>query len=62
MFTQGQMAFAGFFIVTFIAVMIFAYRKDIKLHRAFYKGSYWVLLGFLAFIGLLFIIKIYMKH
>jgi hypothetical protein len=62
MFTQGQWIFAGFFVVAFIIAMIYTYRKDLKLHKIFYKGSYWVLLGFLAFIGLLFVIKVYLKH
>lgn len=62
MFSQGQLAFAGIFIVAFVIAMIFTYKKDLKLHRVFYKGSLWVLAGFLIFIGLLFIIKIFMKH
>lgn len=62
MFTQGQWTFAGFFVVAFIIAMIYTYRKDLKLHKVFYKRSYLVLLGFLAFIGLLFVIKVYLKH
>jgi len=62
MFSQGQLAFAGIFIVAFVIAMIFTYKKDLKLHKVFYKGSLWVLAGFLIFIGLLFIIKIFMKH
>jgi len=62
MFSQGQLAFAGIFIVAFVIAMIFTYKKDLKLHRVFYKGSLWVLAGFLIFIGLLFIIKVFMKH
>lgn len=62
MFTQGQWIFAGFFVVAFIIAMVYSYRKDIVLHRKFYKGNYKVLLGFLLFIGFLFIIKIYLKH
>lgn len=62
MFSQGQIGFAIFFVIVFVIAMIYTYRKDLKLHKVFYKGSYWVLLGFLAFIGLLFVIKIYLKH
>ena len=62
MFSQGQITFAIFFVIVFIIAMIYTYRKDIQLHKVFYKGSYRVLLGFLAFIGLLFVIKVYMKH
>lgn len=61
MFTTGQLIFAGFFIVAFIGVMIYAYRKDLKLHKKYYKNSYLVLLAFIAFIGILFFIKYYAK-
>lgn len=62
MFSQGQWIFAGLFLVSFVIVMIFAYRKDITIHRVFYKGNYKILLGFLFFIALLFVIKIFLKH
>lgn len=62
MFTQGQLLFAAFFVVIFIIAMIYSYRKDFKLHRKFYKGSYMILLGFFVFIGFLFFIKGYLKH
>lgn len=62
MFTQGQLLFAAFFVVVFIIAMIYSYRKDLKLHRKFYKGSYMILLGFFVFIGFLFFIKGYLKH
>nr|WP_235935407.1 hypothetical protein [Flavobacterium ichthyis] len=62
MFTSGQLVFAAFFVVAFVIAMIYAYRKDLKLHQVFYKKSYLVLLGFLVFIGLLFVIKVYLKH
>lgn len=62
MFSQGQIGFAIFFVIVFVIAMIYTYRKDLKLHKVFYKGSYWVLLGFLCFIALLFVIKVYLKH
>ncbi len=62
MFTTGQWAFAAFFVVIFIAAMIYVYRRDLKLHKKYYKGTYKVLLVFLAFIALLFFIKIYLKE
>lgn len=62
MFSNGQWIFAGFFIIAFIAVMIFSYRKDLKLHRKYYKGSLYVLLGFIIFIALLFLIKTQLNH
>lgn len=62
MFTQGQLIFAGVFLVTFIGCAIYVYRKDARLHQKFYKGSYRVLIAFLLFIALLFVIKFTMKR
>ncbi|NVK52396.1 MAG: hypothetical protein HWD85_05635 [Flavobacteriaceae bacterium] len=39
MFTNGQLIFAGFFVVAFIAVMIWSYRKDIQNHKKYYKNT-----------------------
>jgi hypothetical protein len=62
MFSQGQLIFAVLFFITFVIAVGFSYRKDIVVHRKFYKGNYKVLIGFLIFIGLLFVIKIFFKH
>jgi len=62
MFTQGQLIFALCFIVVFVGVMIYAYRKDLTLHKKYYKGSYWILLAFLAFIAILFFVKTFTKE
>jgi cbb3-type cytochrome oxidase subunit 3 len=62
MFSQGQLVFAGFFFIVFVIAMIYAYRKDVKLHNLFYKGSYKVLIAFAVFIGLLFVIKVFFKR
>ncbi len=62
MFTTGQWIFAGGFLVAFIIAMIYVYRKDLALHKKYYKGSYWVLVAFIAFIGVLFFIKYYVKE
>ena len=62
MFTTGQWIFAAFFVIVFVSAMIYVYRKDLALHKKYYKGSYWVLIGFLAFIGTLFFIKIFLKE
>ncbi len=61
MFSQGQLLFAIFFVIAFVVLMIFSYRKDIKLHRKYYKGSLYILLGFIVFIVLLFALKIYLQ-
>ncbi len=57
MFSTGQLIFAGIFLISFIIVMIFSYRKDKFLHRKYYKGSLYVLIGFIIFILILFFIK-----
>ena len=61
MFSTGQLAFAGFFVVAFIILMVFSYRKDIQLHRKYYKGSIFILIGFIIFILLLFALKTYLQ-
>lgn len=60
MFSTGQWIFAGCFVVAFIILMIFSYRKDIKLHRKYYKGSLYILIGFILFVLLLFVLKTYL--
>ncbi|KIX22608.1 membrane protein [Flavobacterium sp. 316] len=62
MFSSGQLYFAVFFVIVFIFTMIYVYRKDLKQLQQQYKGTYWILFGFLLFIGLLFIIKVYLKE
>jgi hypothetical protein len=62
MFSQGQYIFAALFFVAFVIAMIYAYRKDLALHKRFYEGNYKILIGFGIFIGALFIIKIYFKR
>ncbi|UUW08931.1 hypothetical protein NLG42_22875 [Flavobacterium plurextorum] len=62
MFSQGQLIFGLCFFIAFVIVMIFAYRKDLVLHKVFYKGNYKVLIAFLLFIAILFAIKIFLKR
>ncbi|WP_010255420.1 hypothetical protein [Myroides injenensis] len=61
MFTEGQINFAIFFIIAFSIVLIIVYRKDLKLHKIYYKNRLWVLVAFLAFIGSLFLLKNVLK-
>jgi cytochrome bd-type quinol oxidase subunit 1 len=61
MFSKGQWIFAALFLITFIIAAYFAYSKDKALHQKFYKGSYKILIGFILFIVLLFLIKIFLK-
>ena len=57
MFSNGQIVFGILFAIAFTIILIFAYRKDIKIHRRYYKGTIWVLIAFMAFIGLIASIK-----
>ena len=62
MFSSGQLIFGGIFLIVFIIIMIFSYRKDIAIHKIYYKGNYKVLLAFIVFIALLFVIKVFLKR
>ncbi len=62
MFSSGQLIFAGCFVVVFVIATFYAYKGDKALHKKFYSGSSNVLIGFIAFVVLLFLIKIFFKH
>ncbi len=62
MFSQGQLLFALFFIVAFVALMIVAYRKDSKNHKVHYKGSIKIFIAFVLTIGILFLIKFFTQN
>ena len=57
MFTEGQLIFAIFFVITFTIIIIISYRKDLKFLKNTYKGVRWVLIGFIIFFSLLVILK-----
>lgn len=61
MFSTGQIIFALLSAVGFIAIIIFSYKKDKKLHVKNYKGVKWVGLAFIAFIVLLSFMKYMLK-
>ncbi len=61
MFSTGQLIFALFFVVAFIIVMIFSYRKDKQLHQKYFKGSKWILVGFILFVLFLLAAKLLLK-
>lgn len=62
MFSKGQLTFAIFFVIAFVIVMILSYRKDKFLHRKHFKGSLWILIGFILFILILLVAKLYFKQ
>lgn len=57
MFTTGQLVFGILFFIAFATVIVFQYRKDLKLHKKYYKGTIWILLAFIGFIGLIATVK-----
>ena len=57
MFTEGQLIFAIFFVITFTIIIIISYKKDLKFLKNTYKGVRWVLIGFIIFFSLLVILK-----
>ena len=51
MFSTGQLVFTFLFIIAFVAVMAWSYRKDIPLHRAYYPKVWIVALGIVLVIA-----------
>lgn len=39
MFTKGRLIFVAFFVIAFIILMIFSYKKDAKNHQSYYKNA-----------------------
>ncbi|NBQ47548.1 MAG: hypothetical protein EBU33_03720 [Sphingobacteriia bacterium] len=56
MFTTGRIAFIIFFVLAFVGMLIWAYRKDGALHKIHFRRSYKVLLSLIGFILLMFLI------
>lgn len=52
MFSRGQLIFAAIFAVSFIILMVLSYRKDVKLHKLYYKKVWIVALGIFLAIAL----------
>ncbi|MBG43441.1 MAG: hypothetical protein CL530_05675 [Aequorivita sp.] len=62
MITTGQIVFAVLFFIAFVIIMVYSYRGDKNLHKKQYKGSLWILVGFIAFIIFLLLLKTYLKN
>jgi hypothetical protein len=54
MFSKGQIIFAILFFVAFVIAITYAYTKDKHNNRAFFKGSYKVLIFIVVVFFLLF--------
>jgi len=53
MFSNGQLIFGVLFAIVFAIIIFLSYRKDLKIHRKYYKGSLWVLVAFIGFIAII---------
>jgi hypothetical protein len=62
MISTGQLIFAIVFVIVFVTILYISYKKDRALHRKHYRGIIWkILVGFLAFMGLMLLAKWYLK-
>ena len=62
MFSKGQIVFGILFAILFIIILVFAYRRDLKIHKHYYKGTLWILIAFISFLSFIAAIKfIFMK-
>ena len=57
MFSPGQQIFGILFVVAFVIIMVLSYRKDKSIHVKQYRGSFWILIGFILFMAILLTIK-----
>jgi len=52
MFSKGQLIFAGLFIIAFTILMIWSYRKDLKIHKKYYKNTFIVVIAVFLIIAI----------
>lgn len=52
-FSKGQKIFALIFIISFVIMLIMAYRKDLGLLKVYYKGAWKIVLGIAIILGIL---------
>lgn len=61
MFSTNQLIFAICFLIAFSVFIVISYRKDRKLDKKYFKGTFWILVGFIVFVLLLLAIKTFLK-
>lgn len=52
MFTKGQLIFAALFIIAFTLLMVWSYRKDLKIHKKYYKNTFIVIIAVFLIIAI----------
>ena len=57
MFSNGQLLFGLIFFISFLIIVSYSYKKDLKKLNGSYKGIKWVIIGFISFITLLVVLK-----
>jgi TM2 domain-containing membrane protein YozV len=62
MFSNSQLIFALFFIITFLIILIISYSKDKKQQKEYFKGTYKILIVFFLILSSLFLIKFLTQH
>lgn len=55
--TTGHWIFAGIFMTLFVAFLVWGYRKDLKLHKIHYNGSFYVFAGIIVVVFLFYVFK-----
>ena len=57
MFSNGQLLFGLIFFVSYIIIVSYSYKKDLKKLNGSYTGIKWVIIGFITFVSVLVILK-----
>ena len=57
MFSNGQLLFGLIFFISFIILVTYSYKRDLKKLNGSYKGIKWVIIGFIMFVSMLVILK-----
>lgn len=52
MFSKGQLIFAALFVIAFTILMIWSYKKDIKIHKKYYKNTFIILITIFLIIAI----------
>jgi hypothetical protein len=56
MFSSGRILFVVAFIIAFVLGIAYAYRKDLRVSRLHYKGSFWVFVVIVLIFSILFLL------
>ena len=52
MFSKGQLIFAVIFVILFAIAMIWSYKKDIIIHKKYYKNTFLILIAVFLLIAI----------